>query len=88
LFGIIVFYMIERYLLSERLEEANPETILKLEEKIHHIEEKLHIGNVANRVHRTGDRKPDSSGFETPGNPPNTEERESESTGTAKAVND
>ncbi|MEZ5345734.1 MAG: DedA family protein [Pyrinomonadaceae bacterium] len=60
LFGIIVFYLIERYLLSERIEEASPETILKLEEKIHHIEEKLHIGHVAQRIHGTGDQKNES----------------------------
>ncbi len=41
--GVIIFYLIERYLLSEKIEEANPETIHKLEEKIHDIEERLHL---------------------------------------------
>ncbi len=45
LFGIIVFYLIERYLLSETIEEANPETIHRLEEKLHKVEEKLHLTN-------------------------------------------
>ncbi len=55
--GIIVFYVIERYYLSEKVEEANPnpETIHKIEEKLHHIEEaaqeKLH--DIGERLHLT-----------------------------------
>lgn len=45
LFGIIVFYLIERYLLSETIEEADPETIHRLEEKLHKVEERLHLTN-------------------------------------------
>ena len=45
LFGIIVIYLIERYLLSETIEEANPATIHKIEEKLHIVEEKLHLTN-------------------------------------------
>jgi hypothetical protein len=41
--GIISFYLLERFWLSKKVEEANPETILKLEEKIHDIEDRLHI---------------------------------------------
>lgn len=41
--GIIIFYMIERFLLSDTLEEADPLTIYRIEEKIHGIEEKLHL---------------------------------------------
>ena len=55
LVGIIIFYLIERYLLSEKIEEANPETIHKIEEKLHTIEEvaqdKLH--NIGERLHLT-----------------------------------
>jgi flagellar biosynthesis/type III secretory pathway M-ring protein FliF/YscJ len=45
LFGIIIFYVVERYYLSEKVEEANPnpETIHKIEEKLHNIEERLHL---------------------------------------------
>lgn len=43
LIGIITFYLIERFLLSEKLEDADPETIHRLEEKLHNIEEKLHL---------------------------------------------
>ncbi len=54
--GIILFYLIERYLLSEKIEEANPETIQKIEEKLHTIEEaaqdKLHT--IGERLHLTG----------------------------------
>jgi len=39
LFGIIVFYIVERYWLSEKVEEVAPETIHKIEEKIHVIED-------------------------------------------------
>lgn len=53
--GIIIFYLIERYLLSEKIEDANPETIHKIEEKLHNIEEvaqdKLH--NIGERLHLT-----------------------------------
>ena len=57
LFGVIVFYLVERFLLSERIEETKPETIHKIEEKIHNIEEKLHIPHVGQRLHLTGDQK-------------------------------
>lgn len=55
LVGIIIFYVIERYWLSERVEEVKPETIHKIEEKIHVIEdvaqERLH--DLGERLHLT-----------------------------------
>lgn len=55
LFGVIVFYVIERFWLSEKVEEAAPETIQMIEEKIHDIEEvaqeKLH--DLTERLHLT-----------------------------------
>lgn len=57
LVGIIIFYVVERYYLSEKVEEANPnpETIQKFEEKLHDIEEaaqeKLH--DIGERLHLT-----------------------------------
>jgi membrane protein DedA with SNARE-associated domain len=57
LFGIIIFYVVERYYLSEKVEEANPnpETIHKIEQKLHNIEEaaqvKLH--DIGERLHLT-----------------------------------
>jgi membrane protein DedA with SNARE-associated domain len=63
LVGIIVFYVVERYWLSETVEELTPETIHKIEEKIHVIEdvaqEKLHT--IGERLHLTA--------------PPNREEK-------------
>jgi membrane-associated protein len=58
--GIIVFYVIERYWLSERVEDANPETIQKIEEKLlaveevglttlHDLGERLHLTREPNR---------------------------------------
>lgn len=52
--GIIVFYVLERYWLSERVEAATPETIQKIEEKLlivedigqktlHDLTERLHL---------------------------------------------
>lgn len=41
--GILIFYLIEHYLLSQKIEEADPETIHKIEEKLHNLEEKLHL---------------------------------------------
>ena len=55
--GIIIFYVIERYYVSERVEAANPETIQKIEEKLHVVEEvaqeKLHV--LADKIHFTRD---------------------------------
>ena len=57
LVGIVIFYVVERYYLSEKVEEAtpNPETIHKIEEKLHDIEEaaqeKLH--DIGERLHLT-----------------------------------
>lgn len=58
--GVIVFYVIERYWLSERIEAANPETIQKIEEKLlaaeeigkhtlHDLGERLHLTREPNR---------------------------------------
>jgi membrane protein DedA with SNARE-associated domain len=53
--GIIIFYVVEKFWLSEKVEEANPETIHKLEEKLLAVEEvaqgKLH--NIGERLHLT-----------------------------------
>ena len=53
--GILIFYVVERYWLSEKVEEVKPETIHKIEEKLHVIEdaaqEKLH--NIGERLHLT-----------------------------------
>ncbi len=55
LFGVIAFYVIERFWLSEKVEEANPETIHMIEEKLHAVEEvaqeKLH--DLGERLHLT-----------------------------------
>lgn len=45
LFGILVFYVIERYYVSEKVEEANPNP-----ETIHRIEEKLHLTSAPHRA--------------------------------------
>lgn len=55
LIGIIVFYVVERYWLSERVEEVKPETIHKIEEKIHVIEEVAH--DLGERLHLTSPPK-------------------------------
>ncbi len=55
LFGIIVFYVVERYYLSEKVEEVKPETIHKIEEKIHNIEEKAQgkLHDLGEKLHLT-----------------------------------
>jgi membrane-associated protein len=61
--GIIIFYVIERYWLSERVEDANPETIQKIEEKLLAAEEigKTTLHDLGERLHLTreptGDEK-------------------------------
>lgn len=66
LVGIIIFYLVERYWVSEKVEEVKPETLHKIEEKIHHVEEvaqvKLH--DIGERLHLTS--------------APNKEDRETE----------
>jgi len=53
--AVIVFFAVERYWLSEKVEAANPETIQKIEDKFHAVEEvaseKLH--DLAERLHLT-----------------------------------
>ncbi len=53
--GVIVFYVIERYWLSERVEAANPETIQMIEEKLHAAEEigKTTLHDLGERLHLT-----------------------------------
>lgn len=65
LVGVVIFYVLERFWLSERVEEANPETLHKIEEKLHGIEEvaqgKLH--DLGERLHLT--REPNRDDNET-----------------------
>jgi membrane protein DedA with SNARE-associated domain len=55
LIGVIIFYLIERYYLSEKVEDVKPETIHKIEERIHvieeRVEEKLH--DIGEKLHLT-----------------------------------
>ncbi len=55
LVGVVAFYVVERYWLSEKVEDTKPETIHKIEEKLHVIEEvaqeKLH--DIGERLHLT-----------------------------------
>lgn len=57
LVAVIVIYAVERYWLSEKVEEVEPETLVKIEEKFHAIEEiaqeKLH--DLGERLHLTRD---------------------------------
>ena len=50
--GIIILYVVERYYLSDKVEEAtpNPETIHRIGEKLHGIEEKLHLTSAPHRA--------------------------------------
>ncbi len=57
LVGIIAFYLIEHYLLSQKIEEANPETIHKIEVKLHNIEERLHLTSAPNREKKIEDEE-------------------------------
>lgn len=63
LFAVIVIYTIERFWLSEKVEEANPKTIQKIEDKLHHVEEvaqgKLH--DLGERLHLTREPNRDAA---------------------------
>lgn len=55
MFGIIVFYVLERYWISEKVEDADPETIQKLEEKLQAVEDigKTTLHDLGERLHLT-----------------------------------
>lgn len=76
--GVIAFYAIERYWLSERVEAANPETIQRIEDKFHVVEEvaqeKFH--NLADRIHLTRDT-PEQKDIVTPPPPVETSKHNS-----------
>jgi membrane protein DedA with SNARE-associated domain len=72
LFGVIIFYVIERFWVSEKIEEAKPETIQKIEDKIHDIEEvaqeklhdlgeRLHLTTAPNREEKADETKKEPS---------------------------
>jgi membrane protein DedA with SNARE-associated domain len=55
LIGIIIFFVVERYYLSEKIEEVKPETLHKIEEKLHQVEEVAHVKlhDIGERLHLT-----------------------------------
>ncbi len=55
--GIIVFYVLERFWLSEKVEEASPETIHRIEERLHAVEEVASetLHDLGERLHLTRD---------------------------------
>ncbi len=61
-FGVVGFYLLERFWLSKKVELANPETIHEIEEKLHavseNIQEKLHLTQSANKEEREDDTGP------------------------------
>lgn len=68
LFAVIVIYAVERFWISERVEEADPETLSMIEEKLHSFEdaaqEKLH--DLSERLHLTREpNRPDDDEEET-----------------------
>ncbi len=68
LFAVIVLYTIERYWLSEKVEAADPETIHKIEEKLHVFEDKAQdtLHELSERLHLTREPNPEPDGTKTP----------------------
>lgn len=71
--GIIIFYVMERFWLSERVEDAKPETIQMIEEKLlaveevgkttlHDLSERLHLTREPNRGEDVVDKKVEKTG--------------------------
>jgi len=58
--GVTVFYVLERYWLSDKVEEADPDTVQKFEEKLHAVEEVglVTLRDLGGRLHLT--REPSS----------------------------
>ncbi len=63
LFAVIVIYAVERFWLSEKVEEADPETLVKIEEKLHAVEEVAHekLHDLTERLHLTRDPSRDET---------------------------
>lgn len=57
--AIIVFYLVEKYLLSQKIEEADSETMHKIEEKLHTLEEKLHLTTAPSREKKDDGEPPE-----------------------------
>jgi membrane protein DedA with SNARE-associated domain len=73
LFAVIVIYVVERYWLSEKVEEVEAEVLVKIEEKLHHVEEvaqeKLH--DLSEKLHLTRDsHRTEDNAEETKAPPP------------------
>jgi membrane protein DedA with SNARE-associated domain len=68
LVGIIVFYVVERFWLAEKVEEVTPETLHRIEERIHGLEdaaqERLH--DLGERLHLTAAPRSESEEPERP----------------------
>lgn len=79
LFAVVIIFAVERFWLSEKVEEVNPETVRKIEERLHAVEEvaqeKLH--DLGERLHLTRDAHKDEK--EAP-----TAEKTSEAASAAK----
>lgn len=65
-FGVVGFYLLERFWLSKKVESANPETIHEIEEKIHavteNIQEKLHLTQSPNKEQENIEKQETNSG--------------------------
>lgn len=57
LFAVIILYAAERFWLSEKVEEADPATIHKIEERLHAVEEvaQVKLQGLGERLHLTRD---------------------------------
>ncbi len=78
LFAVVIIFAVERFWLSEKVEEVNPETVRKIEERLHAVEEvaqeKLH--DLGERLHLTRDAKDEDA--------PRQTERKSDAASAAK----
>jgi membrane protein DedA with SNARE-associated domain len=63
-FGVVGFYLLERFWLSKKVESANPETIHEIEEKLHavseNIQEKLHLTQPSNSKEQENAEPPEN----------------------------
>jgi membrane protein DedA with SNARE-associated domain len=79
LFAVVIIFAVERFWLSEKVEEVNPETVRRIEERLHAVEEvaqgKLH--DLGERLHLTRDAQKDEREPERP-------EKKAESVSAAK----
>lgn len=74
LFAVVIIFAVERFWLSEKVEEVNPETVRKIEEKLHAVEEVAQetLHDLGERLHLTRDAPKEEKEPDVPAQKPDS----------------